>query len=75
MVDREEQQVRMDFGAQVELLMKLSKNFPELTIWISLLDGNVTVGIPKGERGDLFAAAWGNQDGTYQIPSEIAERN
>ena len=59
----------------MELLASLSKRFPDVELRLTLQDGQITLAIPKGARGDAFAAAWGNPEHLYFIPTADAEHN
>jgi hypothetical protein len=64
-----------DITGILKTLMVLSTKFPDIELRLTIQDGELNIGIPKGECGSAFAAAWGNPDGLYKIPAGAAERN
>lgn len=65
----------MKTGAQiVGELLALSVKFPDVELYLKIVAGDMSVMIPKGERGDALAAAWGEPQAMY-IPEVSAERN
>ena len=61
---------------ELNRLLVLARQFPDVEILIKMRGTSLTVGIEKGAQGDLLAAAWGNPMGEGQTYTSVgADQN